>query len=66
MFVVGDTMNVDPAIYENLIISSEPSNIFCFYDSFSIGITNSSYSKQISSGNAFETPLTYQVKFDIF
>ena len=59
--MVGDTLNIDSDQYENTLISSSPSNIYCFYDSFSIEIYSTNYSKEISSSEVFEKPLVFQV-----
>jgi len=55
-------MNIDPTKFETQIISSEPSFIYCLNDGFSIEIYNNSFSKEISSGDVFENPLTFIVK----
>ena len=59
--MVGDTLNIDSDQNENPLIVSNPSNIYCFYDSFSMEISSNNYSKEISSSQIFEKPLIFQV-----
>lgn len=65
-FYIGDSVNHDPNYFSLKFISSEPSYIYCFYDSFSVNIYNKSYSKEVSSSEAFENPLTFKVNFFIY
>ena len=60
-FVAGDTLNFNPDHYESFLISSELSYIYCFYNSFSVEIYNTSYSKYVSSAEFFDIPLTFKV-----
>lgn len=63
-FFCGDTMNFNPKIYEDKMeISSQKTNIFCFYDDFSVKIQNTSYSRKISGDSLFGIPIEATVLY---
>ena len=57
-FFCGDTFNYNPSFYkEQLEISSNATNIYCFIDESGVEIQNSSYTRKISGDSTLMIPV---------
>lgn len=59
-FVVGDTLTFDIK-QKTMLVVSNPTNKFCFYDKTSVSLVNQTYSRLIGSNKAFREPFMVQV-----